>query len=59
MFLILSQNKISPNIVKLMLGAGGNIMGNVYGYFAAVHKGNTPFPKPYPQRNNSFKQKNS
>lgn len=32
MFLILSQSKISPNIVKLMLGTGGNIMGNIYGY---------------------------
>ena len=30
-FLILSQNK-NPNIVKLVLGTGGNIMGNVYGY---------------------------
>ncbi len=32
MFPILSQNKNSANIVKLMLGTGGNIMGNVYGY---------------------------
>ena len=32
MFAILSQNKNSPNIVKLMSGAGGNIMGNIYGY---------------------------
>ena len=31
-FPILSQNKISLNIVKLMSGTGGNIMGNVYGY---------------------------
>lgn len=32
MFPILSQNKISPNIVKLMLGTGGNVIGKVYGY---------------------------
>ena len=32
MFPILSKNKISPNIVKLVLCTGGNIMGNVYGY---------------------------
>ena len=31
MFPILSQNKNSPNIVKLVLGTGGNIIGGTVG----------------------------